>query len=1089
MWFASRFAFSFLFVLLVLCLDANAAVTTEFRFERQWPLLDSAWSLNQPSEVATDPNNNLYVVDTYNHRVQAFNASGNFIRSFGSEGSGPGQLLFPADVAVNSNGVVFVLDNGNNRIQVFDANGSWIKSIGGAGSKQGQFNLPKPNFTQQGKPDKQGAIALDRIEQLLYVADAGNNRIQVLNTQGEYLYSLGDGQLKQPNGLEVDQYTGMLYVADTGNQRVLIYTLDRKQLLLNWKFSLPAGIAVNEVNGDFYVANRNDQGYSEIVVFDSNGMYKGTIGTAYQLVGATGLAVNLDGALYVADTGHLIVQWLNASTGAFQWYFGNSAPFSWLFDYVAQVYGSNSLTEAFNGYFYLPVGVKAAPNGNLYVADAGNNRIQWFDADGKFLGKFGTAGSGNGAFILPTSVAISADNSVFVTDSNNHRIQKFSLTGQFQGTFGSFGSGAGQFNSPADIAIANNQQIYIVDSQNHRIQVFAQNGKFLKTWGKLGQGNGEFNAPTGIALAPDGSVYVGDTDNNRVQQFTADGVFIRSFGRAGTGNGEFNAPARIVVAPDNTVFVVDADNNRIQQFTAEGTFLQIIGGGGVTEGQFRSPTALALGADNSLYIADGLNSRIQKLKPNVFVPVQKSVRHPFKAIILAGGGADNNPLWDTTQILANRAFTTLRAQGFQKDEIAYLTSGNTQMDLDSNGNNTDDLLPANLANLQTALTEWASDANDVVVYLIDHGGPGTFKVNANDILSREQLGTWLQTLESKLPKRAKVTLIVEACKSASFFNGLPAAAAEKKRTLIASANTEQPALLSNQGLISFSYYFWSEVRAGAKLQDAFKTARQGMSTQEVVVGEKIQRQAAQLDVNGDGVLTDADYNTLGNDCLGNCITTAGEEPEIKGKTADTTLRGETKLALKADFSSLEPLTRAWVSISRPDSKHADSNQPVSDLPSLALNCSAQNNGMYSCQGEYTTFDTKGRYALTFYAQDKNNRTSAPSASIITQSVGKEAPVLTSAEQTRYIADANEVILEDVLVGGQHFWAKLHDQGGLRFTVVDYHASTVQENPAAQFVPDTQTLTIPKIVVGNSAFRVVMQASGGVFSVKDAVALP
>ena len=78
-----------------------------------------------------------------------------------------------------------------------------------------------------------------------------------------------------------------------------------------------------------------------------------------------------------------------------------------------------------DGQFNAPLGVATDGNGNVYVADTNNNRIQKFDASGTFLATWGIAGSGNGQFSDPTGVATHGSGDVYVADAGNNRIQKF----------------------------------------------------------------------------------------------------------------------------------------------------------------------------------------------------------------------------------------------------------------------------------------------------------------------------------------------------------------------------------------------------------------------------------------------------------------------------------------------------------------------------------------------------------------------------------------------------------------------------------------------------------------------------------------
>ena len=128
--------------------------------------IGSDGQLRLPAGLATDRLNQLYCADYGNSRVLVFNKAGTLVRSFGEKGSGPGQFNVPRSVAVDKHDKIYVLDSLNHRIQVFSASGELYSCFGGKGSEPGQFLGPAD-------------MAIDQANDLLYVADKGNKRVQV----------------------------------------------------------------------------------------------------------------------------------------------------------------------------------------------------------------------------------------------------------------------------------------------------------------------------------------------------------------------------------------------------------------------------------------------------------------------------------------------------------------------------------------------------------------------------------------------------------------------------------------------------------------------------------------------------------------------------------------------------------------------------------------------------------------------------------------------------------------------------------------------------------------------------------------------
>jgi tripartite motif-containing protein 71 len=106
-----------------------------------------------------------------------------------------------------------------------------------------------------------------------------------------------------------------------------------------------------------------------------------------------------------------------------------------------------------------------------------------------YEGQWGTRGAGNGQFDRPREVSLAPNGNVYVVDTYNSRIQYFSPTGVYLGKWGSRGTGNGYFNSPEGIAVAPNGNVYVADTQRHRIQYFTANGSFLGKWGTEGTGD------------------------------------------------------------------------------------------------------------------------------------------------------------------------------------------------------------------------------------------------------------------------------------------------------------------------------------------------------------------------------------------------------------------------------------------------------------------------------------------------------------------------------------------------------------------------------------------------------------------------
>jgi DNA-binding beta-propeller fold protein YncE len=248
-------------------------------------------------------------------------------------------------------------------------------------------------------------------------------------------------------------------------------------------------------------------------------------------------------------------------------------------------------------------------------------------ADIGFLGKWGSAGTGDSEFVGPRSLALDSAGDVYVVDGNLvdgmgfiHRVQKFTANGSFITKFGSAGSGAGQFYGSGVVA-ASPSDIYVVDEFNAQVERFTSTippttYAHAGVWGAPGVNPGQLVTPRGVALDASGNLYVAEFGNDRVQKFDLSGNSLDTLGGEGSADGEMNQPSDVTVAPDGTVYVADTSNHRVQRFSATGDFMAKWGGAGAAPGQMVHPYGVATDSAGNVYVADSGNDRIQKFSAN-----------------------------------------------------------------------------------------------------------------------------------------------------------------------------------------------------------------------------------------------------------------------------------------------------------------------------------------------------------------------------------------------------------------------------------------------------------------------------------------
>jgi DNA-binding beta-propeller fold protein YncE len=170
----------------------------------------------QPTAIAIDKDDRIFVTDEFMHNVSIFDREGEFIERWGEFGDGDGQFNRPSGMAIDSEGNIHIVDHLNARVQKLAPDGSFISSFGTFGTGSGEFNFP-------------WGISIDS-EDGIWVVDWRNDRVQRFTPDGKFVSVIGssgqnDGQFDRPSGVHVGS-DGTVYVADWRNNRVQVFAND-----------------------------------------------------------------------------------------------------------------------------------------------------------------------------------------------------------------------------------------------------------------------------------------------------------------------------------------------------------------------------------------------------------------------------------------------------------------------------------------------------------------------------------------------------------------------------------------------------------------------------------------------------------------------------------------------------------------------------------------------------------------------------------------------------------------------------------------------------------------------------------------------
>ncbi len=390
-----------------------------------------------------------------------------------------------------------------------------------------------------------------------------------------------------------------------------------------------------------------------------------------QLNAPQGIAVDKSGNIYISDTNNNRVR-IVTPNGIINTFAGTGQ--------VGGVQNFGDGGPANQAFLHLPGGLALDSNGNLYIADTGDNTIREITTNGIINTIAGdglpsysgdTFQASTAELHSPEDVAVDSSGNVYIADTGNAYIREITVsTGIINfiagdGSIGYSGDGAAAnlagLIEPFAIALDGSGNVYFTEPEDGRVRKITVSTGIISTvvgngtLGFSGDGAAATSAtthlPTGLAIDSSGNLYIADSLNNRVRKvagttistIAGSGVFSYSGDGGPATAAQLNAPEAVAVDAAGNIYIADTANNVVRQISTKGVISTIAGngtagfggdGGAAPSAQLSAPQGVAVDASGNVFVADTANARVRKISGGTITTVAGSGTQGY-----AGDGA------------------------------------------------------------------------------------------------------------------------------------------------------------------------------------------------------------------------------------------------------------------------------------------------------------------------------------------------------------------------------------------------------------------------------------------------------------------